>query len=137
MQHDDLLLAGNLNRNSCHNAFPRPQLLRTKLIPLKLSALALVVHVAVLVAVPPAAAQSPFTPRYSLFDPGTNAQTGALQGSCVAIDGNIAVTGSPEDATGGTLSGAARVYDATTGVLLYRLVNPRASDYDYFGRSVA
>src|SRR5437899_1553237 len=108
-----------------------------KLVRRHVSRLVLFAYLAAVAAVGPANAQSPFTLRHSVFDPSTNAQTGALQGYSVAVDGNISVTGSPEDATGGTLCGAARVYNATSGALLLRLVNPRASDYDYFGRSVA
>src|SRR2546429_7165988 len=120
MQHDDLLLARNLNRNSCHNAFPRPQLLRTKLIPLKLSALALVIHMFGFAAATPASAQSPFTLRYSLFDTHTNVEAEAMHGYSVALDENTAVVGAPAHEYSFTF-GVANIYDVATGRLLYTL----------------
>ena len=62
-------------------------------------------------------------------------------GSSVAVDGNRAVVGvSTEDDAGGTDSGKAYIFDATTGSLLRTLDNPNAystSADDYFGTSVA
>ena len=62
-------------------------------------------------------------------------------GSSVAVDGNRVVVGvSYEDDAGGTESGKAYIFDATTGSLLHTLHNPNAygtSVDDYFGISVA
>ncbi len=62
-------------------------------------------------------------------------------GYSVDIDGNRVVVGAYiEDDAGGTGSGKAYIFDATTGSLLHTLHNPNAygtSDTDYFGYSVA
>ena len=62
-------------------------------------------------------------------------------GSSVAISGNRVVVGaSYEDDAGGTNSGKAYIFDATTGSLLHTLHNPNAystSDTDNFGTSVS
>ena len=62
-------------------------------------------------------------------------------GRSVAISGNYAVIGAyGEDDAGGTDSGKAYIFDATTGSLLHTLNNPNAystSADDYFGTSVA
>ena len=58
-------------------------------------------------------------------------------GNSVAISGNIVVVGAYGDNTGATDAGAAYIFDATTGNLLYTLTNPSPAAYDYFGYSVA
>ena len=62
-------------------------------------------------------------------------------GYSVAISGNYAIVGAyAEDDAGGTYSGKAYIFDATTGSLLHTLHNPNAystSASDYFGCSVA
>ena len=62
-------------------------------------------------------------------------------GYSVAISGNRVVVGAyGEDDAGGTNSGKAYIFDATTGSLLHTLHNPNAygtSADDYFGLSVA
>ena len=62
-------------------------------------------------------------------------------GYSVAISGNLAVVGAyAEDESGGTESGKAYIFDATTGSLLHTLHNPNAYDTsagDQFGISVA
>ena len=62
-------------------------------------------------------------------------------GYSVAISGNYAIVGAyGEDDAGGTYSGKAYIFDATTGSLLRTLNNPNAygtSISDYFGFSVA
>ena len=62
-------------------------------------------------------------------------------GYSVAISGNYAIVGAyGEGDAGGTFSGKAYIFDATTGSLLHTLHNPNAygtSVYDYFGYSVA
>ena len=62
-------------------------------------------------------------------------------GYSAAISGNYAIVGAygEQDATG-VYSGKAYIYNVTTGALLYTLNNPNpygASNYDYFGYSVA
>ena len=98
-----------------------------------------------------ALADVPHILLHSLFDPGTNAQAGALQGYSVAVVGSIAVAGAPgipvvEDRQAEN-SGVVKVYDATTGGLLHTLKNPsspapynpswEAGVDDKFGYSVA
>ena len=82
-------------------------------------------------------AQGSFTLLHSLFDPSTNGQPHAEQGSSVAMEGNIAVVGSPFDSTLGEESGVVKLYDTTTGGLLHVLVNPSPARNDNFGFSVA
>lgn len=52
------------------------------------------------------------------------AQRDTGQGYSVAADGNRIVVGAPFDDTGGTDSGVVRVYDATTGAVLHKIVHP-------------
>ena len=70
---------------------------------------------------------------------GTSA--GDAFGYCVAMSGDLAIVGAPlEDDAGGTNSGKAYIFDATTGSLLHTLHNPNAystSANDNFGISVA
>ena len=62
-------------------------------------------------------------------------------GSTVSVSGNYAIVGAQhEDDAGGTSSGKAYIYNATSGSLLHTLDNPNAhgtSASDYFGKSVA
>ncbi|MCK4873731.1 MAG: FG-GAP repeat protein [Phycisphaerales bacterium] len=58
-------------------------------------------------------------------------------GWSVAVSGNIAVIGAFGDDDAGTNSGAAYVFDVTTGQQLRRLTANDASSYDAFGYSVA
>ena len=51
------------------------------------------------------AASDAFALLHSLYNPGTNAQLGTLQGTCVAVDGDFAVVGAPSDDIGGQDSG--------------------------------
>lgn len=83
------------------------------------------------------AATGPFALLHSLFNPSTNAQAWAGQGSSVAIDGNTVVVGASADHVGAESAGMAKVYDASTGALLHTLTNPSPARYDYFGRAVA
>ena len=47
-------------------------------------------------------------------------------GYSVSVDGNYAIIGAPyEDDSGGTDSGKAYIFDATTGSLLHTLSNPQ------------
>ncbi len=55
----------------------------------------------------------------------------------VSISGNAIVVGSPEDDDGGSMSGSAYVFDATTGELRYKLTAEDAQKYDRFGRVIS
>lgn len=58
-------------------------------------------------------------------------------GYSVAIEGNIAVVGTPYDYDGGIRSGSVYLFDVTTGTELRKLRASDAEYGDYFGRSVA
>ena len=96
------------------------------------------IQLAVLTSVASASAQSPFTLRYSLFDPRTNVQVqaDALQGYSVALDENTVVVGAPVREYG-TIFGVANIYDAATGALLHTLLDPGPNCCDNFGTAVA
>ncbi len=85
----------------------------------------------------PAAAQIPNTLLHSIPPPPTGAQTGAGLGYSVAVDGAYVIAGVPYDDTGGLNSGVAKVFDSSTGALLFLLPNPTPAPYDMFGNSVA
>jgi FG-GAP repeat len=91
---------------------------------------------AVLVLALPAAAQIPDTLRHTLLPP-PGAQRGAQLGTSVAVDGGYTVAGAPFDDVGATDSGVAKVFDSTTGALLFVLANPSPEANDRFGTSVA
>jgi outer membrane protein assembly factor BamB len=79
---------------------------------------------------------------FTLNDPNAySTSTGDRFGYSVAISGNYAIVGAPEEAdVNGIGSGKAYIYNVTTGALLFTLNNPNAygtSSYDYFGNSVA
>jgi hypothetical protein len=117
----------------------------------RLAAPLLAASFAVIATFESATAEVPHILLHSLFDPGTSAQAGALQGYSVAVDGNIAVAGAPGvpvvDDRQAENSGVVKVYDATTGGLLHTLNNPSpavpyseswvAGVDDKFGCSVA
>ena len=65
----------------------------------------------------------------TLPDPGSS----ATYGHSVALDGIIALVGSPDQGTGG----AAYVFDVTTGSLSTTIANPAPTNRDDFGHSVA
>jgi len=69
------------------------------------------------------------------------ASNGDRFGNSVAISGDRAIVGAPqEDDAGGTSSGKAYIYDVTSGALVHTLDNPNAYDTsagDRFGESVA
>ena len=89
------------------------------------------------VTISASAAPGPFALLHSLFDPSTNAQSGAEQGYSVAVDGNFAVVGALRDETYGDDAGLVKVYDATTGKVLHTLANPDPFGQQYFGWAVA
>src|SRR5437899_6678446 len=102
----------------------------------RLSRLVLFIHLAALAAVGPAAAQSPFTLRYSLFDPSTNVAADALHGYSVALDESTAVVGAPGHEYS-FIFGAVNIYDSATGRLLYTLFDPFKNWNARFGQIVA
>jgi hypothetical protein len=58
-------------------------------------------------------------------------------GASVAISGNIVVVGAPNDDAGASDAGAAYIYNATTGNLLFTLAKSTPKINDLFGYSVA
>ncbi len=85
----------------------------------------------------PARAQAPYTLTRTLFSPNTPAQTDAEEGFAVATDGNYVVVGVPYADGTFTDEGLVRVYDATSGALLWTLREPVPAEFDYFGSAVA
>ncbi|MEY2407920.1 MAG: hypothetical protein QOF48_590 [Verrucomicrobiota bacterium] len=83
------------------------------------------------------AAAAPFAVIHSLLDPGTNSQTDAQQGYSVALEGNLAVVGTPFADVGASDSGLVKIYQAASGALVRTLTNPRATAGDDFGTAVA
>ncbi len=69
--------------------------------------------------------------------PSTGPQVTSGLGYSVDIDGPYAVSGAPLDDVGGQDGGGVKVFDSTTGTLLYTLASPRLADNEYFGTSVA
>src|SRR5262245_27582641 len=104
------------------NALPKPNLMLPspdRFVPVLCSAM-----LAMATAAFSAAAQVPNTLLHTLSNPSTNIQADAQQGYSVAIDGNLAVVGAPNDDAGASDSGQVKVYDATTGALLHLIPNP-------------
>jgi hypothetical protein len=58
-------------------------------------------------------------------------------GQTVSLSGNLALVGAPGDDTGAANSGAAYLFDATTGALLKTFTNPTPAINDSFGNQVA
>ena len=81
-------------------------------------------------------AQVPSALTYSI-PPPTGSQGEALLGSSVAVEGSYAVAGAPADDIGGSSSGVVKVFDSTSGALLYLIPNPSPGANDNFGTSVA
>ncbi len=92
---------------------------------------------ALLASLRPAAAQQPDTLKHSIPAPLVGLQTGAGLGASVAMDGGYTVAGAPNDDLGGSNSGVVKVFDSTTGALLFLLPNPSPTANDFFGFSVA
>jgi hypothetical protein len=84
-----------------------------------------------------AAAQVPDALLYTLEDPSTNLQSHAHQGHSVAVNGNVAVTGSPDASRSGTGGGVVKVYDATSGAVQMILLNPSGGGDVDFGAALA
>src|SRR5689334_13503678 len=64
-------------------------------------------------------AQTPSTLHESITLESTSRQHNTNEGQSVAAAGNLIVTGTPRSCIGGAVTGAARIYDATTGALLH------------------
>ncbi len=84
-----------------------------------------------------ASAQAQATLLHSIPAPPVGVQGGALLGSSVAVDGGFTVAGAPYDDLGGAGAGVVKVFDSTSGALLFVLANPSPAEGDYFGISVA
>ncbi|MBN2641846.1 MAG: hypothetical protein JXR78_09345 [Victivallales bacterium] len=67
----------------------------------------------------------------------SDATAGDEFGKSVAINGNIAIVGAPGKDDGGLNSGAAYLFDATTGSQIAKVTALDAAENDYFGQSVA
>ena len=78
---------------------------------------------------------------YTLDNPNAYGSSNSDQfGTTVAISGNYAIIGVPNEDEGGNASGTAYIFNVTTGALVHTLNNPNAystSANDYFGISVA
>jgi hypothetical protein len=83
----------------------------------------------------PASGQGPNRLKQSLFDPSTALQAGAQLGSTVAGEGRYAVVGAPFDDSDGEDSGIVKVFDSTSGALLFVLRSPVVGRL--FGSAVA
>ncbi len=76
------------------------------------------------------------TPLFSV-PPPEGLQSGGQAGWAVATDGVRTVVGVPQDDTGASNAGVAKVYDAVTGALQFVLPNPAPASADNFGDAVA
>ncbi len=92
---------------------------------------------AILVLAPALQAQEPNTLLHSIPPLHVGVQGHAQLGSSVAVEGDYAVAGAPNDDTGGTDSGVVKVFHSGTGALLFVLPNPSPAMDDNFGFSVA
>ena len=90
-----------------------------------------------LLAALPAGGQVPDQLKHSIPAPLAGLQPSASLGDSVAVDAGYTVIGAPFDDVGGRDSGIVKVFDSTTGALLFLLINPGAPDGDSFGISVA
>lgn len=77
------------------------------------------------------------TLQHSIHAPSLGVQEGAQLGYSVATDGPYTVVGAPLDDLGAVDSGVVKVFDSTTGGLLFVLSNPDPAIADEFGWSVA
>lgn len=75
------------------------------------------------------------SPLHTLLNPVP--QAGERFGGSVSVSGNIALIGASGHNTGATNSGAAYLFDVTTGGLLRKLNNPAPNSFDLFGESVS
>jgi hypothetical protein len=89
------------------------------------------ITIGVLALVSPIIAQVPNTMRHSILSPMSN-HAGTFLAYAVAVDGRYTVVGSPSDNVG---HGVVKVFDSTSGALLFTLTNPNSGSK--FGYSVA
>src|SRR5687768_2978682 len=80
-----------------------------------------------------ASGQVPKALLHSLPAPPVGVQGGAQLGYSVAVDGGLTAVGAPFDYFGGRASGVVKVFNSTTGALLYVLPNPSSADDGRFG----
>lgn len=66
-----------------------------------------------------------------------DARTAQHFGASVAISGTTILVGAPGDNHAGRSTGAAYLFDATTGLQLHRLVAPDGAEFDEFGSAVS
>ena len=90
-----------------------------------------------LAATLPTAAVPPDMLLHSIPPPSTALQSGARLGTSVAIEGDYTVVGALGDDIGGADSGVVKVFDSTTGELLWLITNPSPAGNDQFGYPVA
>ena len=58
-------------------------------------------------------------------------------GESVATDGGYIVAGAPDDSSQAASSGVVKIFDSSSGALLYTIPNPSPAQSDFFGVSVA
>ena len=85
----------------------------------------------------PVSAQVPNTLKHSIAPPPTGVQEGAQLGSRVAVEGGYTVVGALWDDTGASGAGVVKVFNSSTGALLFVIPNPSPEDSDNFGVTVA
>ncbi len=89
----------------------------------------------ILLMAPSAFAQG--TLLYSIPPPANGLQPGGQLGHSVAIDGPYTVIGARFDDLSGRDSGAVKVFNSTTGALLFLLSDPVPEENKFFGESLA
>ena len=85
----------------------------------------------------PAAGQVVDQLKYSLPVPVVGVQSGGALGVSVAVDGPYTVVGANGEFVGSAAVGVAKVFDSSTGALLFVLPNPSPAASDIFGNAVA
>ena len=75
--------------------------------------------------------------EYYIPAPPVGAQAGAQLGFSAATDGDLTVVGAPLDDLLGTDSGVVKVFESSTGALLYVIPNPSPAAGAKFGSSVS
>ena len=99
--------------------------------------LALVVICSALIAAVQQTAQAPTTLQHVIPAPPVGVQSGVQLGSSVAVDGIYTVVGAPLDDLQGTDCGTVKIFNSTTGDLLFVLPNPNPRAGARFGNAVA
>ena len=99
--------------------------------------LALAVICSALIAAVQQTAQAPITLQHVIPAPPVGVQSGVQLGSSVAVDGIYTVVGAPLDDLQGTDCGTVKIFNSTTGDLLFVLPNPHPRAGARFGNAVA